>query len=77
MIYKVPVYVEFKDKLTPDQVSDLGMVFRREFYQILNTAYKSDYEKEISFERKKIKFKVLSLGQVEKSISSSMRTSKD
>jgi len=77
MIYKVPVYVEFKDKLTPDQVSDLGMVFRREFYQILNAAYKSDYEKEISFERKKIKFKVLSLGQVEKSISSSMRTSKD
>jgi len=74
MIYKVPVYVEFKEKLTPDQVSDLGMVFRREFYQILNSAYKTEYEKEISFERKKIKFKVLSLAQVEKSVTSSLRT---
>jgi len=77
MIYKVPIYVEFKEKLTPDQVSDLGMVFRREFYQVLNKAYKTDYEKELSFERMIIKFKVLSLGQVEKSITSSLRTSKD
>jgi hypothetical protein len=75
MIYKVPVYVEFKEKLTPDQVSDLGIVFRKEFYQILNTAYKTEYEKEISFERKKIKFKLLSLGQVEKAVTSSPRKS--
>jgi hypothetical protein len=74
MIYKVPVYVEFKEKLTPDQVSDLGMVFRKEFYQILNKAYKEEYEKEISFERKKIKFKVLTLGQVEKAVTSSFKS---
>lgn len=71
MIIKIPVYVEFDEKLTPDQVADISLMMRKEFLQVLRSGYKGgDFKMIISFERKKIAFKILSLGQVEERINS-------
>lgn len=70
MIIKVPIYVEFDVSLTPDQVADFSLLVRKEFLQVLRAGYKDGFKMDISFEKKKIKFKILSLGQVEERISS-------
>jgi hypothetical protein len=63
MIIKIPMYIEFNEKLTPDQLADFSGLVRRELFIFLKK--EKVIHSSLTFEGKKIPFDFISLQQVE------------